>query len=184
MGKFKKMRAIIIILLLFSTKLFGQIPTESEVEKYVKTVDSLKNKNQLQKFFYPNMSYCGGALYGYYYQNKLVYIDAVYGGEFRNFSSRVVYFKDTIVYKIIYRQVLADWDKFIQKYPEASEKLMERKMTYTDTTFTIIPTVPAVHIITANKKTVSKDIDSQFINQLLSCGKEMKKELETEKTSP
>ena len=183
MGKFKKMRATIIILLLFSTKLFGQIPTELEVEKYVNTVDSLKNENQLKKFFYPNMSFCGGALYGYYFQNKLVYIDAIYGGDLC-YTSTIVYFKDTSVYKLVYRQVWPDWDNFNKKYPEASEKLIKRKMTYTDTTYNIIPTKPAVYTITANKKIVSKDINSKFINQLLFCGQEMKKELETEKTSP
>jgi hypothetical protein len=177
------MRITIIIFLFYTTKLFGQALTEAEAVKYVRSIDSLKNMHQLQESFYPNMSFCGGALYGYYSHDKLVFIDATYGAEL-GFASTKIYFNDTVIYKIIYRQCLPDWDKFMKKYPDANEKLIKKKMTYYDTTFTIIPIKPLIFTKATNKKIISKNVDSKIVDRLLYCGQDMRKELESEKIKP
>ena len=81
------------------------------------------------------MSFCGGALYGYYQNKKLVFIDASHGGEF-GASSYKIYFKDTIIYKIQYEEFFGDQDTYAKKYPK-DEEINEKKLTYTDTIYTV-----------------------------------------------
>lgn len=171
---------IIFIILLLTTKLFAQTLAVKEVEKYVKTIDSLKNTKGLQKFVNPNMSRCGGAVDGYYFKNKLVFIDATYQGEL-GYSSRTMYFKDTVIYKIIYREHYPEWEKYFKKHPGQKKVLDPLKMTYTDTLYTVILSKPISFVKTSNKKIVSKKNDVRIINTLLTCGREMRLELESAK---
>jgi hypothetical protein len=174
-------KIIMPILLIFPSLLFAQAPTPKEVETYAGSVDSLMAKRALQKYFFPNMSFCGGALYGYYYQSKLVYIDATYAGEL-GFTNTKVYFKDTTVYKIIYRKYVPEWTKFYSKYPNADRKLEEKKMTYTDTTYTLVLSKPIAITKTARKGYSQAINEGGLSKHLLYCAYEMKKELETERT--
>jgi hypothetical protein len=177
------MKASFIFIFLFTTKLFGQALTEPEIVKYVRSIDSLKKKHQLQEYFYPNMSGCGGGLYGWYAADKLVYIDATYAGEL-GYTSTKMYLRDTTVYKIIYREYVPEWDKFIKHYPEATEKEMKKHMTYLDRTYTIIAAQPMIITTRSNRKAINDSIDSGLPGRLFSCGQEMRKELESEKVKP
>lgn len=155
--------------------------TKKEVGKYVFTIDSLMNANSLQKFSYPNMSSCGGGLYGYYDHDKLVYIDATYQAEL-GYSRREMYFKDSVIYKIIYREYFADWDKY-QKI-NSIDTVDTSKITYSDTLYTIIFAKTIYFTKASKSKLISKKANKNLIFSLLDCGREMKLELESEKTNP
>ena len=81
------MKYLTFILIIFSQLTFGQTKTKPEIDDYVKIIDSLISNNKLIKVFYPNMSACGGGLFGYYQNGELVLIDATYQAEL-GFSSK------------------------------------------------------------------------------------------------
>jgi hypothetical protein len=150
--------------------------TVSVVENYVNSIDKMKAKNKLEKIFYPNMSGCGGALYGYYLDKKLVLIDATYQAEL-GFSSKTIYIDQDNFVKIIYREHFAEWGKYEQKYPSDKYEFDASKMTYTDTLYTISLTNPTIFKKQAGKMTISTEINQPLINKLVNCGQEMKREL-------
>ena len=167
-----------ILFLLITTSIFSQTLSEKENTKYIKTIDSLIKKKELHKYSYPDMSACGGALDGYFYNGKLVYIDATYQGEL-GYSNRKIYLKDSLIYKIIYREHFAEWEKYYKNYPDDKYVFDASKMTYSDTLYTIILTNPIRFIKTSKKKIISKKINNKLLTELLTCTKEMKTELES-----
>jgi hypothetical protein len=176
------MKAFIIIIgLFFSADLFGQAMKQKAIESYVKEISSLRTNNRLEKTFYPNMSACGGGLYGYYYNEKLVLIEATYQAEV-GFSSRTMYLKDTTFIHINYREHFAEWQKYEQNYPSNKYKWDVNKMTYTDTLYTISLSNPIRFSKMAGDKVISKRINQELVDELLHCGQEMKKELAEVKT--
>lgn len=122
------------------------------------------------------MSACGGGLYGYYHDQKLVLIDATYRAEL-GFSSRTIYVKDSLFVKIVYREHFAEWEKYDQKYPSDKYKWNPEKMTYTDTLYTISLGSPIDFTKWAAGKVVSRKVNQELIDELICCGKEMRKEL-------
>ena len=122
------------------------------------------------------MSACGGGLYGYYHDQKLVLIDATYRAEL-GFSSRTIYVKDSLFVKIVYREHFAEWEKYDQKYPSDKYKWNPEKMTYTDTLYTISLGSPIDFTKRAAGKVVSRQVNQELIDELICCGKEMRREL-------
>jgi hypothetical protein len=172
------MKKLIYILTFLTSLVYGQTTTltEPEIEKYAKTIENLKAENKLEKIFYPNMSACGGGLYGYYLDNKLVLIDATYQAEL-GYSSRILYINQDNFVKIIYREHFAEWEKYEQKYPSDKYEFNEKKMTYSDTLYKITLATPTVFKKQAGNKTISIEINQTLIDELLHCGREMKEEL-------
>ena len=174
------MKHLIYILALLLTNLtFGQTTklTETEIEKYVKTIDQLKNENKLIKISYPNMSGCGGGLHGYYLNKNLVLIDATYGAEL-DFSSRKFYIDQDKFLKIIYREHFAEWGKYALNYPADKYEYDPTKMTYTDTVYSITLANSTIFRKKADEKTVSKKVNQKLIDNLIVCGQDMKLELQ------
>jgi hypothetical protein len=158
---------------------YPQVFASSEIENYVRAVDELKNQNRLKKMSYPNMSGCGGGLDGYYFDNKLVLIDATYQAEL-GFSSRAYYLEKDSVVRIIYREHFAELEKYEQNYPSDKYEFDASKMTYLDALYTITLTNPILFAKQSNDKLVSNEMDEKdekLIEQLLKCGQEMKQEL-------
>lgn len=175
------MKTLITITFLFlSFTLFGQ--STKDIEVYVKKIDGLRTKNKLNKVPYPEMSACGGGLYGYYFDNKLVLIDATFQAEL-GFSSKTIYLMDTLFVKIIYREHFAEWEKYEQSYPSDKYEWDPNKMTYTDTLYTISLGSEIRFTKMAVDKIISNKIDQKLIDKLVLCGEEMKKELEEVETS-
>lgn len=170
----------IVLFLLLTMNLYSQTLTKSSVNLYVKNVDSLKVIGKLNKYFYPNMSYCGGALYGFYNKDKLVLMEATHGGEFDNFISYKIYLKDSLVYKIVFRQHIAEDDKYGKKYPK-DEQIDEKKLTYSDTTYTVLMTGKLIFIKSSRGKIVSKVPNEILIERWLDCARKMQSELASEK---
>jgi hypothetical protein len=168
---------IAILLLLPGSILFAQKP--KQIAKYVKTVDMLKSQDSLQHFSYPNMSFCGGAIDGYYLNGKLVYIESTFQAEL-GYQSRKVYFKDTAIYKIVYREHKPEWQKYKEKY---GDDLIPSKMTYADTLYTIVLGKRKRFEKTSGTILISKEPDLKLIRELVMCARRMKFELETERIS-
>lgn len=173
------MKNIVHIFILLTNLAFGQTvkQTAPEIEKYVKSIDKLKAENKLVKTFYPNMSGCGGGLYGYYHNKNLVLIDATYGAEL-GFSSRTIYIDQDKFLKIVYREYFAEWGKYEEKYPHDKFEYDPSKMTYTDTVYSITLSTPSVFHKKAGNKIISNKLDQPLLDRLLSCGQQMKLELQ------
>lgn len=138
-----------------------------------------KNQKTLTKYFYPNMSSCGGALYGYYDDTTLIKIDSKFGGELSLTYQTVVYDRGKIRH-ITYGQELPKTEEYHQKYPN-SEGIDREKLTYTSERVEI-DFYPVKKIRTySNKKQVKNSITEENIQQLLDCAKQMEAELASEK---
>jgi hypothetical protein len=66
-----------LFFILFSCTVFGQ--TEA-LDTKAKTIDSLFKAKALDEKIFPQMSFCGGNLKGYYLKNELVFIHTIYSG--------------------------------------------------------------------------------------------------------
>lgn len=175
------MRLIILLSFIWTNILLGQPPTKKQADSYIKTVDSLRTSKKLKISRYTNMSLCGGALYGYYFNDQLMYIEATFNGEL-GFTKKTLYLKDTMFYKIIFQEHFPEWDKYYKKYPQdTTGEIDTNKMTYSDTLYTIVLTEIPIYIKTSKKKLISRNADIALINNLVACGRRMKRELESEK---
>lgn len=173
----KKLIAIFAAILLYMSAA-GQ--TAADIRRYVKTVDSLRHANKLQLIKLSMMSYCGGAIEGYYDHGRLVYISSYYGGELATYTSRDVYFRDTVAYKLTYREHFPEWEKFSKKYPN-DDGTMYKHMTYTDTLYTIILSEPRLITKSAGKIKVKPVISDNMIAELIRCAGIMRRELDDER---
>ena len=161
--------------LLLTNITFGQTVnlTKSKIEKYVKSIDRLKSENKLVKVSYPEMVDCGGGVDGYYLNEKLVLIDAIHWGEL-GFIGRTFYLDQDNFLKIIYREYLPEWEKYVQKYPTDKYEYDPKKMTYTDTIYSITLTIPTIFYKKADKKIISHKSNQIMIDELIDCGRETK----------
>jgi len=141
-------------------------------------IDSLNEKGELSKIFYPNMSACGGGLNGFYFKNDLKLIDSKYQAEL-GYSSKKIYWSGNKILKIKYREYFAEWEKYEQKYPPKKVEYDSSKMTYSDTIYEITFENKYEFKKIASEKIVSKKTDSTLIKKLIDCGEQMKTELES-----
>ncbi|WP_299114231.1 hypothetical protein [uncultured Winogradskyella sp.] len=141
-------------------------------------IDSLFDNGILTKKFYPNMSYCGGGLDGYYYKDELKLIDSKYGAEL-GFSSKKIYWKGDEILKIKYREYFAEWGKYEKNYPPDKVEYDPSKMTYSDTIYESNSLNKYEFKKMAENKVVSIIVDSTLMKRLTDCGKRMKTELES-----
>ncbi len=155
-------------------------PSQNQIDSLTKEMDRLFEQQLLTKYFHPNMSGCGGGLYGYYKDSTLLIIDATYQAEL-GFSRRKMYWRDGNIIKIIYREHFAEWAKYEANYPSDKFEWDPSKMTYTDTVYQIILGNEYQMQKMAESEVTSVKKDSILINRLVNCGFEMKKELESEK---
>ena len=126
------------------------------------------------------MSFCGGALTGYYNGDVLVYIKAIYSAEL-GYTEQKLYLKDTIPYKLSYRQYFAEWGKYSEKYPD--KEIDEKLMTYSDTIYYITFTNPIKINKTSKQKYINNKIENGLLKHIKNCVSTMHKELEEEKNS-
>ncbi|MGV8947707.1 MAG: hypothetical protein ACOH1N_14865 [Lutibacter sp.] len=173
------MKNIVYILILLTNLTFGQTVklTAPEIENYAKSIDKLRAENKLVKISFPNMSGCGGGVDGYYLNRNLVLIDATYNAEL-GFSSRTIYIDQDKFLKIIYREYFAEWGKYDQNYPADKFEFDPKKMTYTDAIYSILLTSPTVFHKKVDNKIISNKLKQSLIDRLVSCGQEMKLELQ------
>lgn len=138
-----------------------------------------KESSSLKKYFYPNMSYCGGALYGFYRDDELMRIESTFGSEF-GYSSKNVDFNNGKIMRIRYREHYVDWEKYYKTYPNESE-IDPNKLNFTDTLYVLECDETASFNTYVKNKLVSTKLNTVLKAQLISCVETMKKELATEK---
>ena len=176
------MKHILCLFLFISAAAGAQSLSSKEIAAYVKTIDSLRQHKALKIIKLSNMSSCAGALTGYYYNNHLVYIKGVYGAEL-GYMEQKLYLKDSIPYKLHYRQYFAEWEKYELKYPDKEAKFDEKKMTYSDTLYHIAFTNPVKIAKTSKGKYINNKIEKDLLNHMTGCVKIMVEELEKEKNN-
>jgi|GEM_PF-3199687 len=154
-------------------------PSNSVINKYIKYVDSLRVNNSLDKFDLPNMSNCSGTLTGYYIENELVYISSHYS-TVKGYSEKEIYIKDSIVYKIRYREHFVKWNVVSEK--SNIPKIDASKMEYSDTLYTFVLYNQPKLYKTSGSKFIKTEYDYQLQNRLLDCAVKMTQELKKEKS--
>jgi hypothetical protein len=176
------MKKLLTILLFISGSVCAQSLNSKEISSYVKLVDSLRHHKVLKVVKLSNMSACAGALTGYYHEGKLVYLKGLYAAEL-GYTEQKLYLKDSIPYKLHYRQYFAEWEKYALKYPDREAELDEKKMTYSDTLYHITFTNPVKIAKTSRGKYVNNKMEKDMLGYIKGCVKEMYEELEKERTS-
>jgi hypothetical protein len=173
------MKNIFYILIFLTNLTFGQTVklTETEIEKYAKSVDKLRTENKLVKISYPNMSGCGGGVDGYYLNGNLVLINSRYNAEL-GFSSRTCYIEQDKIIKIVYREHFAEWGKYEKNFPPDKYEWDPTKMTYTDTVYSIFIGNTTVFHKKTDNKIISNKLDQTLLDRLVSCVQEMKLEIQ------
>jgi hypothetical protein len=125
------------------------------------------------------MSFCGGALYGYYVDTNLLIINANYGGAEGAYSRRKVYWNSNQIVKIDYQEHYIDWEKY-QKDNTAKTN-SSPIITYTDTAYQILLTSEPQMKKLVGDSIVSEEWDSVLVKRLVDCGFIMREELKTDK---
>ncbi|MEP1490372.1 MAG: hypothetical protein ABJK28_18275 [Algibacter sp.] len=141
-------------------------------------IDSLFDNEILTKKLYPNMSACGGGLFGFYHNNELKLIDSKYQAEL-GYSSKKIYWNGNKILKIKHQEYFAEWGKYEKKYPPEKIEYDPSKMTYSDTIYEITFGDEYEFKKIADNKLISTKTDSTLIDKLIDCGKRMKLELES-----
>ncbi len=161
-----------------SQKEIKQEPKSVLTDFTITEIDSLFDNGILTKKFYPNMSSCGGGLYGFYFNEELKLIDSKYQGE-QGYSSRKIYWNGNEILKIKYREYFEEWGKYEKNFPPEKVEYDPSKMTYSDTIYEITFGDECKFKKMADNKIISTKMDSTLIEKLTDCGKRMKKELES-----
>jgi hypothetical protein len=139
-----------------------------------KYLDNVK----IERFEYPQMSYCGGALEGIYSNDVLIRIESTYGYDM-GYSEKNIDFKDGLITRIEYRQHDADWVKYNQRYGSEEGDIDPSKMTYFDTLYVLTFKPEREFIIYSGKERVHREVSKELIQHLLDCTAAMKTELRT-----
>ncbi|GAB4154407.1 MAG: hypothetical protein Tsb0033_02360 [Winogradskyella sp.] len=155
-----------------------QEPKTDLTDFTITEIDSLFENGILTKKFYPNMSFCGGGLYGFYYNNELKLIDSKYQAEL-GYSSRKIYWNGNKILKIKYREFFAEWGKYQKNYPPEKVEYDPSKMTYSDTIYELTFGDRYEFVKMASGKVISTKTDSTLTKKLTDCAKRMKTELES-----
>ena len=171
------MKYVLFWVILFNLNIgLAEALSINEINTYVSWVDSLRQHKKLTKYSYLNMSRCSGGLDGYYFNEQLVYMSSVYGAE-TGYSSKDVYLKGDVVYKMRYREHYAEWEKHHQNFP--NDEGFEN-MTYTDTLYTIFYSSSPLIYQTAGPKLVAILHTFKPLKRLLDCAESMRLELNSD----
>lgn len=154
--------------------------TDSQIDSTIFKIDTLLEQGKLTKYSFPDMSACGGGLFGHYLDTTLLKIDATFYAEL-GYSRRIFYWNKNKILKIIYQEHFAEWGKYNENYPPETHEWDTSRMTYTDTVYNIILRQKHDFMKLAGDSLVSSIMDSTLVDRLLNCGFEMKNELNTER---
>lgn len=141
---------------------------------------SNQHQPKVERFSYPQMSFCGGSLEGLYSNNELIRIESTYGYDM-GYSEKNIDFKKGRITKIQYREHYADWETYNQRYGDDEGDLDASKMTYIDTLYILKFEPIRQFSIYSGKKRVQQQVSKVLINRLLECTASMQKELATER---
>ena len=178
------MKRLTFVFLTISLKLAAQSLTVDEIDRYCKEIKSKLDRKELNRFFYPNMSDCGGGLYGYYANDKLVYIDATYGGQFGYIRTNY-FIKDSVYFKIIETnyQPSVSTDQYCKTHQTKNGDCDYGSMPYNKIVTTVIFTKDTIVTQLKNRRKVKLTDTKNVVRTLFKCGQSMQKELSQEKIS-
>lgn len=141
---------------------------------------SNQDQPKVERFSYPQMSFCGGALEGIYSDDELIRIESTYGYDM-GYSEKNIDFKQGKIIRIEYREHYVDWERYNQRCGDEEGDLDPSKMTYLDTLY-ILKFEPKHQFTTySGKKRVQLQVSEELVDRLLACTATMQKELATER---
>lgn len=147
---------------------------------HTSSFQSNQDQPKVERFSYPQMSFCGGSLEGLYSNGELIRIESTYGYDM-GYSEKNIDFKDGRITKIEYRQHYADWETYNQRFGDEERDIDPSKMTYFDTLYILKIHPKREFKIYSGKKRVNRDVSKELIQGLLDCTDAMQKELATER---
>jgi hypothetical protein len=163
-----------LILALSAQIAYGQSISESEIMMQVDKIDSIKRDSGFVYTFYPNMSACGGAVEGYFQNGTLSLIESTYNAEL-GYSSKIVYYKDDSIIRIVYHEHHADWETYDNNYPNDQYKWNPSKMTYTDERYTLNFADKPILYKMKDNTWIEIKINQELVDELIGCAGEMKR---------
>ena len=142
-------------------------------------IDKNVKENKIKKYEYPNRSFYGGRLQGYFQNDStLKYIESHMGVEFYEDHNYIYWHNENII-KIIYREHRPNWEIYRSTYTEDKYEFDASKITYADTTFIISFSNKGIDFEKRVKdKIISTKIDSTLVRRRLNHGYQMRKEIE------
>jgi hypothetical protein len=167
-----------------SKKVLAKANNQKDKNPGFDTTHSSKNNldtGKLERFFYPQMSFCGGALEGIYLNDVLIRIESTYGYDM-GYSEQNIDFKDGRITKIEYRQHYANWEKYNERYGAEGGDIDPSKMTYFDTLYILKFKPKREFTIYSGKKKVNGEVSKELLKSLLDCTVTMQNELNTERS--
>ncbi len=168
------MQLIGSLLLMFSTFFHseGNVPvsmpapkvlTFEEVEAYVQKIDLLKEKKQLTKYEYRDMT-AWGSLTGYWDKNGLVVVHSRYNAEAGFRECTVYYYKEEIC-RIVCNDHMANWGQYDEEHGD--EPFDMSKLTYTDKLYDYTSGTELIYREFDGSKMVNAKADSTLYNELV-----------------
>ncbi len=152
----------------------------STIAAYVKKVDKLVKSGDLDKYFYVNMSFCGGGLYGYYKGDELIFIASVYGGELGGFRAKDVYWRNDTIVQLNYQEYFPNYEAFNEKIPELEYEENLEKMIYSDTSYHLTFGQTFEQVAYCGNTQVIRPLNEEEINYLIECAYSMREELDSD----
>ena len=156
----------------------------NQVDKTKNDDTSIFQSNQdfpkVERYSYPQMSFCGGSLEGLYSNDELIRIESTYGYDM-GYSEKNIDFKKGRITKIEYREHYADWEKYNQRYGNDGDIDLS-KMTYVDTLYSLKFEPKRQFNIYSGKKKVNRQVSKELIDRLFECTASMQKELAHERS--
>lgn len=156
----------------------GQTLSSRAIEKYCREIEIKVNSHQLKKRTYPNMSSCGGNLFGYYDGDKLVYMIGFLSAEFGNVQT-VFWIRDNRYYKIVERRHLpsVSTDDYCKTHITSSGQCDTKNIPYANTVTTILFSSDTVVTVAKSKRRIKIKDATKRAKDLVNCGESMKGEL-------
>lgn len=156
----------------------GSLININDIDKYCIYVDSLIEINHLVIVEYPDMSFCGGDLKGFYLNDSLIYLSSTVSIEliFRKLN---VYFYGGKSIKIHLYEHFPNWDEYYLEFPngEGEYGTDYTSMTYADATSNYYLIKPTVAQTLINDVFVEEKLNNEKHESHLKCIKNMIKEL-------
>ena len=144
------------------------------------TFEGNHDQPKIERFSYPQMSFCGGSLEGLYSNDELIRIESTYGYDL-GYSEKNIDFKKGRITKIEYREHYADWEKYNQRYGNDGD-IDPSKMSYVDTLYSLKFEPKRQFNIYSGKKKVNRQVSKELIDRLFECTASMQKELAHERS--
>ncbi len=160
--------------------IYNDALSHSKIDSITKDVEILLENNKLIKYFYPNMHYCGGAIYGYFHDEELKYTESNFNSEFVS-TFKKIYFHEGRIIRILFKRckVVSGKQEQEKNFQDLDYNLINGGGSKGD--FLIITMGNKIEFQNLLRGELStSEFDSVFLESEINCAHSMKTTLEKE----